>query len=203
MTKYILNSYGWSMEAVGKSLTDEQVEMIKNKMEEEGFSELHEIRFDLNELLDIDIWDGELFHTSNGLENDVMHFEVIDEDGNKVLEFGIGDMSDVYDVIEDFDEKYEYTDHNAFPQEEGPTNVYLSVDENKGGINCFEFESDTVPTASDFCYSRGSVATPEGDWDFVDEIFFKGEPLEIKDYLDNWGKASTAQIFTLDGETIF
>ena len=53
MSKYTLNTYGWSFEAICKSLTDEQVQIIKDKMEEEGFSELHEIRFDLDELLDM------------------------------------------------------------------------------------------------------------------------------------------------------
>jgi hypothetical protein len=80
--------------------------------------------------------------------------------------------------------------------------LYLSVDENKGGIFTFTFESDTVPTPSDFTYSTGSIDTPDGDYDFVDKIFFKGRPLEIKDNLDNSGKASTVKIFTLDGDTI-
>ena len=37
MSKYTLNTYGWSFEAICKSLTDEQVQLIKDKMEEEGF----------------------------------------------------------------------------------------------------------------------------------------------------------------------
>ena len=62
MAKYTLNTYGWSFEAICKSLTDEQVQLIKDKMDEEGYSELHEIRFDLDELLDLDFWDGDVFH---------------------------------------------------------------------------------------------------------------------------------------------
>ena len=66
----------------------------------------------------------------------------------------------------------------------------------------FEFETDTAPLPSDFTYSTGSIDTPEGDYDFIDKIFFKGQPLEIEDYLDNSGKASSVMIFTLDGDTI-
>jgi hypothetical protein len=120
-----------------------------------------------------------------------------------VLEFGINDVGDLYETIEDYDDKYEYRGYEVIPQYNvPPTNLYLSVDENKGGIFTFTFESDTVPTPSDFTYSTGSIDTPEGDYDFIDKIFFKGQPLEIEDYLDNSGKSSSCMIYTLDGETI-
>lgn len=203
MSKYTLNTYGWSFEAICKSLTDEQVQIIKDKMEEEGFSELHEIRFDLDELLDLDFWDGEIFHKTEAFDNGTMTFQVIDEEGNKVSEFGIDETADLYDTIEDFDVKYDYRSYSAIPEYNiPPTNLYLSVDENKGGIFTFTLESDTVPDASDFTYSTGSIDTPEGDYDFINQIFFKGQPLEIEDYLDNSGKASSVMIFTLDGDTI-
>lgn len=203
MAKYTLNTYGWSFEAVCKSLTDEQVQLIREKMDEEGYTEPHEIRFDLDELLNIDIWDGEIFHTTEAFDNGTMHFEILDEEGNKVSEFGINEISSLYDVIEDYDDKYKYKSYNALPQYNvPPTNLYLSVDENKGGIYSFTIESDTVPVASDFTVSSGSIDTPDGDYDFIDQVFFKGEPLEVEDYLDNSGKASSCMIFTLDGEDI-
>lgn len=203
MAKYTLNTYGWSFEAVCKSLTDEQVQLIREKMDEEGYTELHEIRFDLDELLNIDIWDGEIFHTTEAFDNGTMHFEILDEEGNKVTEFGVNEISSLYDVIEDYDDKYKYKSYNALPQYNvPPTNLYLSVDENKGGIYSFTIESDTVPVASDFTVSSGSIDTPDGDYDFIDQVFFKGEPLEVEDYLDNSGKASSCMIFTLDGEDI-
>jgi hypothetical protein len=64
------------------------------------------------------------------------------------------------------------------------------------------FESDEVPTPKDFFYLPGDIATPEGDFDFISKIFFKGKELEIDNYLDSSGKASTAQIFAKDGKTI-
>ena len=203
MAKYTVNTYGWSFEAICKTLTDEQVQLIKDKMDEEGFSELHEIRFDLDELLDLDFWDGEVFHKTEAFDNGTMYFEIIDEEGNKVSEFRVGDTADLYETIEDYDDKYKYISYNAVPQYNvPPTNLYLSVDENKGGIYSFTIESDTVPVASDFTVSSGSIDTPDGDYDFIDQVFFKGEPLEIDDYLDNSGKASSCMIFTLDGENI-
>ena len=203
MAKYTLNTYGWSFEAICKTLTDEQVQLIRDKMGEEGFTELHEIRFDLDALLDLDFWDGEVFHRTEAFDNDTMTFQVVDEEGTKVLEFGINETVDLYETIEDFDDKYKYRSYNVIPEYNiPPTNLYLSVDENKGGIFTFTFESDTVPVASDFTYSSGSIDTPDGDYDFIDQVFFKGQPLEIEDYLDNTGKASSVMIFTLDGDTI-
>jgi len=203
MAKYTLNTYGWSFEAICKTLTDEQVQLIRDKMDEEGFTELHEIRFDLDALLDLDFWDGEVFHRTEAFNNGTMTFQVVDEEGTKLLEFGIDETADLYETIEDFDDKYKYRGYTALPEYvDTPTNLYLSVDENKGGIFTFTFESETVPVASDFTYSSGSVETPDGDYDFIDKIFFKGQPLEIEDYLDNSGKSSSAMIFTLDGDTI-
>ena len=203
MAKYTLNTYGWSFEAICKTLTDEQVQLVKDKMEEEGFTELHEIRFDLDELLDLDFWDGEVFHRTEAFDNDTMTFQVVNEEGTKVLEFGINETVDLYETIEDFDDKYKYRSYNAIPEYNiPPTNLYLSVDENKGGIFTFTFESDTVPVASDFTYSTGSIDTPDGDYDFIDQVFFKRQPLVIEDYIDNWGKSSSCMIFTLDGDTI-
>ncbi len=203
MAKYTLNTYGWSFESICKTLTDEQVQLIKDKMDEEGFSELYEIRFDLDELLGLDFWDGEVFHKTEAFDNGTMYFEIIDEEGNKVSEFKINEISSLYDVIEDYDDKYKYRGYTAIPEYiDNPTNLYLSVDENKGGIYTFTIDSDTVPVASDFTVSSGSIDTPDGDYDFIDQVFFKGEPLEIDDYLDNSGKASSCMIFTLDGENI-
>jgi len=201
MAKYTLNSYGWSMEAVGKSLTDEQVEQIKSKMEELGYLEFYEIRHELDEF-GIDIWDGDIFHTTRALDNGTMHFEITDENENKVLEFGIEDTTDIYEMIEDFDEKYQYTDYVGYPQEDEPKNVYVSIDESKGGICTYEFESEEVPTAADFATARGSVATPDGDWDFIDKIFFKGQELEVYDWLDSYGKGSTSVIYRHGDENI-
>jgi hypothetical protein len=61
-----------------------------------------------------------------------------------------------------------------------------------------EFESDEVPSSKDFTFTTGCIETPNGDWDFIDKIFYKGEELEIVDWLDNSGKSSTLEIFTHD-----
>ena len=199
MAKYKLNCYGWSLEAIGKSLTDEQVKKIEDLMKKAGYEELWEVRYDLEELLDIDIWDGDLFHVSKAFDNGTMYFTVEDDMEKQVLSF---DIDQTGELDENYYEENEYVGYDSFPKEDEPRNVYLSVDENKGGLYYMEFESEEIPKPEDFTYTTGSIETPNGDWDFIDKIFYKGEELEVVDWLDNNGKSSTLEIFTHDDRII-
>jgi len=199
MAKYKLNCYGWSLEAIGKSLTDEQVKKIEDLMKKAGYEELWEVRYDLEELLDIDIWDGELFHLSKAFDNGTMYFTVEDDMEKQVLSF---DIDQTGELDENYYEENDYVGYDSFPNETEPRNVYLSVDENKGGLYYMEFDSEEIPKPEDFTYTTGSIETPNGDWDFIDKIFYKGEELEIVDWLDNSGKSSTLEIFTHDDRII-
>jgi hypothetical protein len=199
MAKYKLNCYGWSLEAIGKSLTDEQVKKIEDLMKKAGYEELWEVRYDLEELLDIDIWDGELFHVSKSFDNGTMYFTVEDDMEKQVLSF---DIDQTGELDENYYEENNYVGYDSFPNETEPRNVYLSVDENKGGLYYMEFDSEEIPKPEDFTYTTGSIETPNGDWDFIDKIFYKGEELEVVDWLDNSGKSSTLEIFTHDDRII-
>ena len=201
MTKYKLNCYGWSLEAIGKTLTDEQIKKIEDLMKKAGYEELWEVRHDLDELLDIDIWDGDLFHVSKAFDNGTMYFTVEDDMEKEVLAF---DIDETGELDEDYYEKNDYVNYDTFPKDKKlqPRNTYLSVDENKGGLYYMEFEDDKVPSSKDFTFTTGCIETPNGDWDFIDKIFYKGKELEIVNWLDNSGKSSTLEIFTHDDRSL-
>jgi len=206
MAKYKVEFYGWEMEAQGYSLSDEQVEQVRELMEDNGYDELWEIRSEMEDI-GIDIWDeGDLFHVSKPFYNDAFWGKVFDEDGNVVLEIDYKDLGDMYDYIGDDDkieELYPYENYIALPEFlDGTDNVLLVVDENKGGLFECSFESEELPKTSDFSLMGGIVETPEGDWDFISRVFFKDIELEPEDYLDNYGKAATLEIYTSRGETI-
>ena len=208
MSKYKLNVYGWEMEAVGHTLTNEQVQSIKDLMEENGYESVSECIFELEDegILD-DLYSPDLFHISRALDNGRLWFQVYDEnEENVVLEFEPKDMGDYYDLIGDDDfieENYPYEGYLAIPEDmDGVENILFVAHENKGGVVQLEFESDEVPTAKDFCFLNGDVGTPEGDWDFVSKYFYKGQLLEVYDHLDNTGKSTTAEIYTKDGDII-
>ena len=198
MAKYTLNSYGWSMEVIAKSLTDEQVQKIEDSIKKSGYEELWEIRHELDELIDIDIWDGELVHITKPFDNGTMYFVLEDDMGKEVLTFDINEIVHVEDV----DGEAVHEMYDAYPNQTDRRNVYISVDENKGGLFSWEFESDETPKVEDFKCSTGFVETLNGDWDFIDAIYFKDHELEIYDYLDNSGKSSTIEIHTHDDRVI-
>ena len=85
--KYTLNTYGWSGEFIGKSLTKEQTKQIELLKEDREVDELWEIRFDIDNEMDFDIWDGDLLHINKPLNNGTLNFEVIDSHGDVVLTF--------------------------------------------------------------------------------------------------------------------
>lgn len=199
MKKYKLNSYGWSMEAVGKSLTNEEVLKTEELIKEKGSEFLWEVRFDIDDSFELDIWDGDLFHFTKAFDNNTAYFVIEDEEGKDVLKFEIKDFTK---LDEEYYENNESLEYDVFGNLEKNKNVYLSIDENKGGMFFMEFESEEIPTEKDFTYTTGSIVTPEGDWEFIDKILFKGQELEIVDYLDNSGKASTVKIYTHDDRII-
>jgi hypothetical protein len=171
-------------------------------MEERGYDNLWEARYDLENDLGIDIWDGDLFRIGKAFDNGTMSCVVHDEEGKELLMFEIGEIQNMGDIEDEYYDKNGYDIYNANPNEDGSNNVYLSVDENKGGLYQMTFESDEVPTKEDFTYTVGNIETPDGDWDFISKILFKGNELEVVEWLDNADKAATVIIFTSDGEQI-
>ena len=182
--KYTLNTYGWSSEFVGKSLTKDQTEQIENLKKSRGVENLWEIRFDIDDELDFDMWDGDLLHVNKIMNNDTASFELVDENGEVVLDFGIEDIT----LGDDYTSSYE-----VFPSHD--VDVLFSIDESKGGMFSYEIESDVVPTIEDFKYSQTTIDTPEGIWEIIDDIFFKDGKLDVYDYLDSVGKSCDVFIF--------
>jgi hypothetical protein len=182
--KYTLNTYGWSGEFIGKSLTKEQTEQIEKLKEDRGVPELWKIRFNLDDEMDFDIWDGDLLHINKPLDNDTVRFEVVDANGDVVLNF-------VIDNVEPLDIDVDSYDIHSFED----SDVFFTLDENKGGICSYDFESAEVPTIKDFGFTRTTVDTPVGFWEVIDNFFFKGEVMEVYDHLDSVGKSSEVYIF--------
>jgi hypothetical protein len=205
--KYKLEMYGWEVEATGHSLTDEQVKSIQGLMETNSVDELWEIRHDIeNEGIVDDLYNPDLYHVIRGLDNGSLWFLLKNEKDEEVLKFDISDMSDIYEVLGDAADDIPYEGYLVIPGEGDKSevdNILAIFDENKGGIAEYEsFESDEVPTAKDFCLQTGDIGTPEGDWDFISKVFFKGKELEVYDHLDNSGKASTVEIYRKNNPTI-
>ena len=200
--KYKIEIYGWSMESMGFTLTDKQLEEIETIIKDNSVDELWEVRFDLDDVLDV--WEPDLFHINNPFDNGTMYCTVMDEKNNKVIEFNNDDMGDVYENVEDLDNLYPYEGYivHTTSLDGDVKNTMLIMDENKGGIYEMCFESDEVPKPSDFSIMGGSIDTPDGEIDFVSRVFFKNKVLEVYDMLDCTGKSSTMEIYTKEGRII-
>jgi hypothetical protein len=186
------------LNASGHQLTNEEVEKLKNHMSENGIDDLSSMGFDIEEVLNYDIFDANMWVMDKPLWNGTPHFMVFKSDDmeNRVLEFEEKEMSDHYEV----DENADYGDtFNGFPIEGEEENIILWLEENKGWICDFEFESDEIPTAKDFSMVGGCIETPNGDWDFIDKMYFKGKELQMDfNHQETRGKALTIELWTLE-----
>ena len=195
MAKYKLRLHGWELNASAHSLTNEQVEDLKEYQEENGNEDLSEIAWEIETVVE----EYEPFNTNMWvidvpMDNDKLTFILEGEDGEEVTTFKLDDMTDHYEIDEDYDSD----SRNGYPEEGGDENILLFLEENKGIVYGFNLESEEVPTAKDFSYVRGSIDTPDGEWDFVDKVFFKGTELEVDfDFQETRGKALTVQLWTL------
>lgn len=196
MAKYKLRLHGWELNASAHSLTNEQVEDLKEYQEENGNDDLSEIAWEIETVVE----EYEPFNTNMWvidvpMDNDKLTFILEDEEGEEVTTFKLDDMTDHYEIDEDYDSD----SRNGYPEEGGDENILLFLEENKGIVYGFNLESEEVPTDKDFSYVRGSIDTPDGEWDFVDKVFFKGTELEVDfDFQETRGKALTVQLWTLN-----
>lgn len=199
MKKYKLLVNGWELNASGHELTEEEVQKLKEIQDEREIDDLSELGYELEELLD----DYYAYSTNMWVIDKPMNLTGInfvlvqvDESGDEsvILEFPYDQMTDHMEI----DENAEYTVLNGYPFEDTQKNILLWFEENKGTVCGYNFESEEEPKPSDFSMLSGSIETPDGDWDYLDKIFFKGEELEIS-YEEQWtrGKALTIELWTL------
>lgn len=196
MSKYKLRIHGWELNASAHSLTNEEVDNLKEYQEENGHNDLSEMAWEIETVVDgYEPFSTNMWVIDVPMDNDRLSFILEDENGQEVTTFNLDDMTDHYEIDEDYDGR----NLNGYPEEGGDENILLFLEENKGVVYGFNLESEEVPTTKDFSYIRGSIETPDGDWDFVDKVFFKGTELEVDyDFQDTRGKALTVQLWTLD-----
>ena len=198
MKKYTLVIGGWELNASGHQLTNEEVVKLRNHMSENGIDDLSSMGFDIEEVLDYEVFNTNMWVMIRPLWNDTLHFMVFKSDDmeTRVLEFEEKEMSDHYEVDEDADCGDTF---NGYPIEGGEENIILFLEENKGWVCDFEFESDEVPTAKDFSMVGGCIETPNGDWDFIDKMYFKGKELQMNfNYQQTRGIGLTIKLWTLE-----
>lgn len=183
--KYTLNVYGNSVDLVAKSLDTFAFRLLKDTLESSQ-KDLLEIRHEFFE----DPYEGDLLQIHSALDNENLHFTLLDSQDNQILEFFRQDISsfEMWSVDEN-----PFTCITLAPEEE--QNIYFSSDLWKGGVISLVFESDKIPTPEDFSISFLEVETPNEDWSLVNGYYFRGSKIEPYDVLDSTGKGSSAELF--------
>lgn len=196
MAKYQLKVYGWELNGSAHSITDQQVEDIKQYQEENGYDDLSEMAWELETVVEgYEPFSTNMWVIDKPMDNDRLTFVIADENGEDITTFNLDEMTDHYEI----DENYESVDYHGFPSEGEYKNILLFLEENKGLVYGFNFESEEVPTPKDFSYIPSTIGTEDGDWDLIDKVFFKGKELEVDyDFQETRGKALTVQLWTLN-----
>ena len=196
MANYQLKIFGWELNASAHSITDQEVEDIKQFQEDNGYDDLSEMAWDLESVVEgYEPFSTNMWVMDKPMDNDALLFVVTDEDETEICRFELNEMTDHYEI----EDNYESVDYQGYPVEGKEENVLLFLEEGKGLVYGFNFESEEVPTPKDFSYIPGTIGTPEQDWDIIDKVFFKGKELEVDyDFQGTVGKALTVEIWTLN-----
>ena len=188
MKKYIVKFYGWEEEMQGYNLSQEQTDKLEEAISSGKYESIDSMGMDIEEILGVDFFEGDAFSMSraNYLPDNTYIF-VYDENENELFSFDLNDMSD----IEDHNEEYDYEDVTQIefvPEKGGVENVLFASSSNKGGLYEFHIESDEVPKPEDFSIVTGMIEMIDLYYEFIENVYFKGEKLEIEEWLDNRGK---------------
>ena len=196
MKKYQLKVYGWELNASAHSLTNQEVQVVKEYQEDNRYDDLSEVAWELESIIEgYEPFSTNMWVITKPFYSDKLTFTITDENGEEVTEFSLNDITNHSEI----DEDYEGENYQGYPLENKNENILLFLEENKGLVCEFNFESEETPTSKDFSYLVGSVETPDGDWDLIDKMFFKGTELEENfDNQNTTGKALTVQLWTLN-----
>lgn len=194
MAKYKIILSGWEIEASAHSISQQDYEKIISYKEDNGIDTFHEMMDEFENLVEgYYRYDGNIFTVSRPFHyDDNTFFKVLDENDEEVLSFTLGEINHDYDKFDDLG----IESYNADPEFSEHEYIIFACDENKGQIFGCDFESEDIPKIEDFDYSTTCIGTPEGEYDVLEDIYFKDQKLE-KDfnYCDTRGKSSETHIF--------
>ena len=195
MAKYKVELYGWELEANCFSLNERQTTIMDEYIEENGGDCLSKMGFDIEEMLDIDMFDSDVFNISKPFYYDNMTFIVFDENDEEVIQFNTSEISFLEDILGN-----DYVDTEciiAMP-DILKKNLLLITHESKGGIYYFYVESNETPKPEDFSVMGNVIETPDGEYDIVEDVYYKGNKIEIEEWLGGDGKGFSIDYYKIN-----
>lgn len=195
--KYIVRFYGWEEEMQGFNLSQEQVDKLNEAVSSGEYESIDSMGIDIEDIIDVDFFEGDVFSiTKANYLPDNTYIFVYDEDENELFSFGLNDTSDIEDQIEDYDYS-ETTSKEFIPEPDIAENILFVSSSSKGGLYEFHIESEEVPKPEDFSIVTGIIEMLDVYYEFIEHVYFKGQILEIEEWLDNRGKGIVMKLTTL------
>ncbi len=197
MKKYIVRFFGWGEEMQGFNLSQEQVDKLNEAISSGKYESIDSMGMDIEEIINVDFFEGDVFSmTKANYLPDNTYISVYDEDENELFSFGLNDTSDIEDQIEDYDYS-ETTSIEFIPEPDIAENILFTSSSSKGGLYEFHIESEEIPKPEDFSIVTGIVEMLNVHYEFIEHVYFKGQILEIDEWLDNRGKGIDMRLTTL------
>tara|TARA_R110000772_G_scaffold125495_2_gene232307 strand:- start:1784 stop:2350 length:567 start_codon:yes stop_codon:yes gene_type:complete len=173
MKKYTLTMGGLELVASGHSLKNLEVTAIQ-EYQKKNKKDLYQIGDGLSKIIGYNNSNTNMWMMRKGTKNESLLFTLTGTSKTN-LSFGLKDIK--------VEPKSTPRVLNATPKKGFVENILLWIEEGRGSISQFTFESKTEPKLSDFTVIEGMVAAPDGNWDFIDKVLFKGK--EIIPTLEN------------------
>lgn len=158
---------GLELVASGHSLKTLEVTAIQNNQKKTK-KDLYQIGEGLSKVIDYNNSNTNMWMIHKGNKNESLLFTLTGT-GKTNLSFGLKDIK--------VEPKSTARVLNATPKKGFVENILLWIAEGRGVISQFTFESKTEPKLSDFTVIEGMVAAPDGNWDFIDKVLFKGKEI--------------------------
>ena len=197
MNKYIVRFFGWEEEMQGFNLSQEQVDKLNEAVSSGEYESIDSMGIDIEDIIDVDFFEGDVFSiTKANYLPDNTYIFVYDEDENELFSFGLNDTSDIEDQIEDYDYS-ETTSKEFIPEPDIAENILFASSSSKGGLYEFHIESEEVPKPEDFSIVTGIIEMLDVYYEFIEHVYFKGQILEIEEWLDNRVKGIVMKLTTL------
>lgn len=191
MNSYKIQVFGWESVFHTYQVDKEGVKVINQILKDNETQDLSEVWEEIEYELDL-IGKEQLSICRPNLNLERLSFIVYDADGEEDNYFFGEDILEHTDIDPNYSSDHDY--HVVEPKEMGGA-VIVVHEENKGGIFEFYVESEDTPQAEDFSYTVGFIENDLWVWEYVSEIFYKGNLCKPEEFLDNDGKSKNVYMY--------
>ena len=191
MNSYKIQVFGWESVFHTYQVDKEGVKVINQILKDNETQDLSEVWEEIEYELDL-IGKEQLSICRPNLNLERLSFIVCDADGEEDNYFFGEDILEHTDIDPNYSSDHDY--HVVEPKEMGGA-VIVVHEENKGGIFEFYVESEDTPQAEDFSYTVGFIENDLWVWEYVSEIFYKGNLCKPEEFLDNDGKSKNVYMY--------